>query len=116
MNISSWAAQKYIGNVIYGVSKAATDKMTRGHGARVEAARRRGRVSLYPGLVRTELVMQAAAASIFPTARAPSSAARVIAALAKDPALMDRTGKVLVAAGWRANSASSISMDERPRR
>ena len=28
MNISSWAAQKYIGNVVYGVSKAATDKMT----------------------------------------------------------------------------------------
>lgn len=28
VNISFWAAQKYIGNVIYGVAKAATDKMT----------------------------------------------------------------------------------------
>ena len=28
VNISFWAAQKQIGNVAYGVSKAATDKMT----------------------------------------------------------------------------------------
>ena len=28
VNISHWAAQKYIGNVAYGVAKAATDKMT----------------------------------------------------------------------------------------
>src|SRR5205085_3819340 len=59
VNISFWAAQKYIGNVAYGVSKAATDKMTadmavelRPHGVAV--------VSLYPGLVRTEKVMEAA--------------------------------------------------------
>ncbi|HVG18746.1 MAG TPA: SDR family NAD(P)-dependent oxidoreductase, partial [Blastocatellia bacterium] len=28
VNVSFWAARKYIGNVAYGVSKAATDKMT----------------------------------------------------------------------------------------
>ena len=60
VNISFWASQKHIGNVAYGVSKAATDKMTadmavelRPYGVTV--------VSLYPGLVRTEKVMQAAA-------------------------------------------------------
>ena len=60
VNISFWAAQKYIGNVAYGVSKAATDKLTadtaqelRGHNVAV--------VSLYPGLVRTEKVLEAAA-------------------------------------------------------
>jgi dehydrogenase/reductase SDR family protein 1 len=59
VNIGSWAARKHIFNVIYGVSKAATDKMTsdmahelRSHGIAV--------VSLYPGLVRTEVVMMAA--------------------------------------------------------
>ena len=48
----SKAAQKHLGNVAYGVAKAATDKMTadmaeelRSHGVSV--------VSLYPGLVRT---------------------------------------------------------------
>ena len=42
VNISHWAAQKRIGNVIYGVSKAATDKLTadtarelEGHGVTV---------------------------------------------------------------------------------
>jgi len=60
VNISFWAAQKHIANVAYGVSKAATDKMTadmaaelRPHGVTA--------VSLYPGLVRTEKVMEAAA-------------------------------------------------------
>src|SRR5262245_42812968 len=59
VNVSHWAAQKHIGNVAYGVSKAATDKMTadmaaelRPHGVAV--------VSLYPGMVRTEKVMEAA--------------------------------------------------------
>jgi NAD(P)-dependent dehydrogenase (short-subunit alcohol dehydrogenase family) len=28
VNISFWAAQKHIGNVAYGISKAATDKLT----------------------------------------------------------------------------------------
>lgn len=53
VNLSHWAAQKRIGNVAYGVAKAATDKMTadmaeelRAHGVTA--------VSLYPGLVRTE--------------------------------------------------------------
>src|SRR5688500_11014033 len=53
VNISHWAAQKHVGNVAYGVSKAATDKMTadmaielQPHGVTV--------VSLYPGMVRTE--------------------------------------------------------------
>ena len=60
VNVSFWAAQKHLGNVAYGVSKAATDKMTADmsaelttHGVAV--------VSLYPGLVRTEKVMEAAA-------------------------------------------------------
>jgi NAD(P)-dependent dehydrogenase (short-subunit alcohol dehydrogenase family) len=50
VNISHWAAQKHLGNVAYGVSKAATDKMTahmaaelQPHGVAV--------VSLYPGMV-----------------------------------------------------------------
>ncbi len=57
VNISFWPAQKYVANVAYGVSKAATDKMTADmavelgpHGVAV--------VSLYPGLVRTEKVIE----------------------------------------------------------
>lgn len=98
VNISFWAAQKYIGNVAYGVSKAATDKLTtdisrelREHNVTV--------VSLYPGLVRTEKVMQAAEWLNLSNSESPQFIGRAVVALASDPELMERTGKVLVAAG-----------------
>lgn len=99
VNISHWAAQKRIGNAIYGISKAATDKMTadmaqelRPHGVAV--------VSLYPGLVRTEAVMAAAQQGWFDLANSesPEFQGRVIAALARDPKLLERSGQVLVTA------------------
>ncbi len=97
VNISTWAAQKHIGNAIYGISKAAIDKMTfdmahelKPHSVAV--------ISLYPGLVRTELVMQAAGAFDLSNSESPEFSGRVIAALARDPHLLERTGQVLVAA------------------
>ena len=103
VNISFWAAQKHIGNTIYGVSKAATDKLTadmahelRPHGIAV--------VSLYPGLVRTEAVMEAAKGGWLDlsNSESPQFIGRVLAALARDPSLMERTGSVLVAASLAA--------------
>jgi len=97
VNISFWAAQKHIGNLIYGVSKAATDKLTadmahelRPHGVTV--------VSLYPGLVRTEAVMLAAEWLDLSNSESPEFIGRVIAALAQSSKLAERTGQVLVAA------------------
>jgi len=99
VNISAWAARKRIGNVIYGVAKAATDKMTADMAlelARYDVAA----VSLYPGLVRTESVVAAAAAGAFDlsTSESPEFIGRVIAALHRDPGRQARTGQVLVAA------------------
>jgi len=99
VNISVWSAQKYIGNTIYGVSKAATDKLTadmarelRPHGISV--------ISLYPGLVRTEAVLEAAKFGVFKldNSESPEFIGRVIAALAADPRLLERSGTVVVAA------------------
>jgi NAD(P)-dependent dehydrogenase (short-subunit alcohol dehydrogenase family) len=99
VNVSFWPAQKYIGNAIYGVSKAATDKLTadmahelRPHNVAV--------VSLYPGLVRTEAVLAAAEGGWLDlsNSESPEFIGRVVAALWRDPALMERSGKVLVAA------------------
>lgn len=97
VNISYWAAQKYIGNVAYGASKAATDKLTadmahelRPYGVTV--------VSLYPGLVRTEKVMEAAAWPDLSNSESPEFIGRAILALSEDPQVMKHTGKVLVAA------------------
>ena len=99
VNLGYWAARKYMANVIYGVAKAATDKMTadmahelRSHGVAV--------VSLYPGLVRTEAVVAAAKDGWLDlsNSESPEFIGRVIAALARDPALMERSGKVAIAA------------------
>jgi dehydrogenase/reductase SDR family protein 1 len=97
VNISHWAAQKHLGNVAYGVSKAATDKMTahmaselQPHGVTV--------VSLYPGMVRTEKVMAASAFLDLSNSESPEFIGRAIAALAADPHVLRYTGQVLVAA------------------
>jgi len=100
VHISSWAAQKYIGSTVYGVSKAATDKMAsdmahelRSHGVTV--------VSLYPGLVRTEAVL---AAGVFDlsNSESPEFIGRAVAALAGDPHVAHRSGRVWVAAALAA--------------
>src|ERR1051325_420297 len=97
VNISFWAAQKHLGNVAYGVSKAATDKLTadmshelRDYNVAV--------VSLYPGLVRTEKVMEAAQFLDLSNSESPEFIGRAVAALASDPEVLRHTGKVLVAA------------------
>jgi NAD(P)-dependent dehydrogenase (short-subunit alcohol dehydrogenase family) len=76
VNISFWAAQKHIGNALYGVSKAARDKLTAdmAHELRPHAV---AVVSLYPGLVRTEAgcSRRRPAGSTFRTARARNSSA-----------------------------------------
>jgi dehydrogenase/reductase SDR family member 1 len=99
VNISYWAAQKYLGNTIYGVAKAATDKMTRdmAHDLRPHDV---AVVSLYPGLVRTEALLRAAEAGFIDVSNSesPEFIGRVILGLSCDSGLMDRSGQVLVAA------------------
>ena len=99
VNLSYWAAQKHLGNALYGVSKAATDKLTadmahelRPHGVAA--------VSLYPGLVRTEAVLEAARGGWLDlsNSESPEFIGRVVAALSADPQLLERSGRVLVAA------------------
>lgn len=97
VNISFWSAQKYLGNVAYGVSKAATDKMT------ADMARELGEfnvavVSLYPGLVRTEKVMEAAAWLDLSNSESPEFIGRAVVALAGDANITAKSGHVLVAA------------------
>jgi dehydrogenase/reductase SDR family member 1 len=97
VNVSFWAAQKHVGNVAYGVAKAATDKLTadmaaelRPHGVTV--------LSLYPGLVRTEKVMEAAQWLDLSNSESPEFVGRAVAALAEDPDVLRHTGTVVVAA------------------
>src|SRR5437016_401639 len=97
VNISFWAAQKHVGNVAYGVSKAATDKLTAdiAHELREYDV---AAVSLYPGLVRTEKVMEAAAFLDLSNSESPQFIGRAVAALAHDSNIIQKTGTVLIAA------------------
>lgn len=96
-NISSSGAQEYAWHVAYGVGKAALDRFTsdaahelRPHGVAV--------VSLWPGLVLTErnaAAAQAIEGLDFSTAESPRFTGRAVVALAKDPKLLERSGRAL---------------------
>ena len=114
VNISSFAGQKYGGNVAYGVAKAATDKLTadmahelKPHNVTV--------VSLYPGLVRTEKVMEAAAWLDLSNSESPRFVGRAVAALALEPNVIERTGTVVVAAQIAAEHDIADIDGKRPR-
>jgi len=109
VNVSSSGAIHYAHVVSYGVGKAALDRMTadmahelRPHGVAV--------VSVWPGLVRTELVLMGAVAGpdgastielpgegVFDLsgAESPRFTGRAVAALATDPDRLSRTGQAL---------------------
>jgi NAD(P)-dependent dehydrogenase (short-subunit alcohol dehydrogenase family) len=95
-HISSWAAQKYTGNVVYGVAKAATDKMAADMGREL-GPHGVTAVSIYPGLVRTEAVL---AAGVFDlsNSESPEFIGRAVAALAADPDVARWNGSTVVAA------------------
>jgi dehydrogenase/reductase SDR family protein 1 len=97
VNISYWAAQKYMSNVAYGVSKAATDKMTHDMAFELKPYGITA-VSLYPGLVRTESVMRAADSFDMRNSESPQFIGRAVAALASDKKVLNKTGQILVAA------------------
>jgi dehydrogenase/reductase SDR family member 1 len=97
VNISFWAAQRYDGNVIYGIAKAAADKMAAdfAHDLRPHNV---AAISLYPGLVRTEAVLRNAEYFDMSNSESPQFIGRVISGLWRDAALLDKSGRVHVAA------------------
>jgi NAD(P)-dependent dehydrogenase (short-subunit alcohol dehydrogenase family) len=114
VNLSHWAAQKHLGNVAYGVSKAATDKMTahmaaelQPHGVTV--------VSLYPGMVRTEKVMASAAWLDLSNSESPEFIGRAVAALAADRVVFRHSGHVLGAAAGAIDYGFTDTDGKRPR-
>jgi dehydrogenase/reductase SDR family member 1 len=98
VNISYWAGKRYMANLIYGVAKTAVDRMAADmahdlHDHGIAA------VALYPGLVRTEAVMKYGVGHYdMSNSESPEFTGRAVAALAADPSVMAKTGRVLVAA------------------
>jgi NAD(P)-dependent dehydrogenase (short-subunit alcohol dehydrogenase family) len=97
VNISASAGQQVDAGVAYGVAKAADDRMAAcmAHDLRPHNV---AAVSLYPGLVRTEGVLKAAEYFDLTNSESPRFIGRAVAALAADPAIMDKSGRVLIAA------------------
>jgi len=100
VNISFWAAQKYLGNAAYGTAKAALDRL----GADLALELRElgvAVVTLYPGLVRTERIQRAVdfgAPLDLSNSESPRFIGRAVAALAADPGVLSKTGRVVLAA------------------
>jgi NAD(P)-dependent dehydrogenase (short-subunit alcohol dehydrogenase family) len=97
VNISFFAAERDDRGVIYGVAKAADNRMVAcmAHELRPHKV---AAVALYPGLVRTESVLAAAAHFDMTNSESPEFTGRAVAALAADPAILDKSGQVLVVA------------------
>ncbi|MBC8147290.1 MAG: SDR family NAD(P)-dependent oxidoreductase [Bacteroidetes bacterium] len=93
VNISFYASQKYYGNVIYGVAKAAVDKMTMDMSEELKKNKITC-VSLYPGYIDDKKSKNKSNSkketSIF--------VGRAIAALSSDKNIIKKTGQILVAA------------------
>jgi NAD(P)-dependent dehydrogenase (short-subunit alcohol dehydrogenase family) len=97
VNISFFAAHRTTDGVAYCCAKAADDKMVAcmAHELRQHSV---AAVSLYPGLVRTEAIMKAAAHFDMSNSESPQFTGRAVAALAGDPKIMEKSGRWLVVA------------------
>jgi len=97
VHISSYGGIKDDEGVAYGIAKAATDRMaaTMAHELRDHDV---AVVSLWPGLVRTEGVMAHAKFFDLSNSESPEFIGRAVAALATDPNILQKSGKVLIAA------------------
>lgn len=112
VNVSSDGSMQYAHNVPYGVGKAAVDKMTADM-AHELAAYEVSVVSIWPGLVKTELIMFGAKTRADGThyldlggegvfelvdAESPRFVGRAVAALAADPKVATKSGTAVRAA------------------
>jgi dehydrogenase/reductase SDR family protein 1 len=114
VNISFWSARKHIANVAYGVAKAATDKLTADMAHELKEFDV-AVVSLYPGLVKTEKVMEAAGFLDLSNAESPDFIGRAVAGLACDTEILARSGQVLIAASLAEEYGFTDVDGRRPR-
>jgi NAD(P)-dependent dehydrogenase (short-subunit alcohol dehydrogenase family) len=112
--VSSLAGQKYLSNALYGVAKAATDRLIAdmAHELRPHQV---AAVSLYPGLVRSERVMAFAEYLDLSNSESPLFAGRAVAAMAADPHILDKSGRVFLTAALAEEYGFTDVDGRRPR-
>lgn len=91
VNISFYAGQKYYGNIPYGVSKTAVDRLAKDMAEELKPYNVAS-LSLYPGHV----INQKKTAN--PKRESAQFVGRAVAALASDPEIMKKSGQIVIAA------------------
>jgi NAD(P)-dependent dehydrogenase (short-subunit alcohol dehydrogenase family) len=98
INITAWDHDKFLGNVFYDVAKNAINRLTQGI-ARELTPYNIAVVALAPGFMRTERVAAAFEAAgnkdYLNFTESPEYAGRAVVALASDPNVLEKSGKVL---------------------
>ena len=97
VNISFWVAQKFMQNVVYGLSKAAIDKLSTDLAHQLRPMNITA-LSLYPGLVRTEAVLANAQFFDMSNSESPEFQGLAVAHLFADPQRLGRSGSVVTSA------------------
>jgi dehydrogenase/reductase SDR family protein 1 len=99
INISSFAGAAYVFNVAYGVGKAAVDRLAKDMAAELRPHNVTC-VSFWPGIVRTEYLIEKSKQGMVPFSlergETPRFTGRAAAALAADPKRFDKTGSILI--------------------
>lgn len=97
VNTIAWLEGKYLGNLYYDVTKAASIRFTSSlaHELRTHGI---AAIALAPGFMRTERVMAAHAAHPFDLSgtESPEYVGRAVAALLADPKFMEKSGTTLL--------------------
>ena len=96
-NLLFWAAQRNDKGVAYCTSKAATDKMTEAMAYELYKFDIPV-ITLYPGIVRTEAVLQNKEHFDLSNSESPEFIGMVISKIAADKKAIEKTGKILIVA------------------
>jgi dehydrogenase/reductase SDR family member 1 len=117
VNISSFGGGTYLGNVVYGMQKAALDKMASDVAVQLRPYGVHA-LSLWLGPVRTEKVVASGARDVlgfsFEEAETPALIGRVVAALVADPHLASYSGQTLIAAEMAERHGIANEQGKRP--
>jgi dehydrogenase/reductase SDR family protein 1 len=113
--ISAPGATRYVRNITYGVGKAGIEKLVADMAEELRP-HNVASISLWPGFIRTEDVL--AQPDVYPDLSATVSQrfpGRAVAALATDPAVMEKTGSTLRASDLSAEYGFADPEPETPR-
>jgi len=95
VNVSFGDRGKYLGNLIYDVSKSSINRLAEGMALELKE-HNVAAVALFPGFVRTERILQGLSSDELAETESPFYIGRAVAALAADKNIMEKTGKLLL--------------------